>query len=102
MLRRILVEAVVFGALAVASTWPLALRLADAVPFGGDRAPTVAFFCLWELSWNLDRLPHLFAGYWDAPIFHPAPYTFALSEPMPLQGSAAAPVTFAGGLLVTA
>jgi len=102
MLRRMLVEAAVFGALAVASTWPLALRLADTVPFGGDRAPTVAFFCLWELGWNLDRLPHLFAGYWDAPIFHPAPYTFALSEPMPLQGIAAAPVTFAGGSLVTA
>jgi hypothetical protein len=101
-LRRMLVEAAVFGGLAVASTWPLALRLAEAVPFGGDRAPTVAFFCLWELGWNLDRLPHLFAGYWDAPIFHPAPYTFALSEPMPLQGIAAALVTLVGGSLVTA
>jgi hypothetical protein len=101
-LRRLLVEVAVFGALAVGSTWPLALRLGEVVPFGGDRAPTVAFFCLWELGWNLDRLPHLFAGYWNAPFFHPEPLTFALSEPMPLQGMAAAPVFYAGGSLVTA
>jgi hypothetical protein len=100
-LRR-LVEIAAFGALAVGSTWPLARHLGDAVPVGGDRAPTVAFFCLWELGWNLDRLPHLFAGYWNAPFFHPEPYTFALSEPMPLQGIAAAPVFYAGGSLVTA
>jgi hypothetical protein len=101
-MRRKLVEIAAFGALAIGSTWPLALRLGDTVPFGGDRAPTVAFFCLWELGWNLDRLPHLFAGYWNAPFFHPEPYTFALSEPMPLQGIAAAPVFYAGGSLVTA
>jgi len=100
MLRRMLVEAAVFGALA--SRPPGHSRCA-----GGRGAVRWTAPQRWRSSacgagLDLDRLPHLFAGYWDAPIFHPDPYAFALSEPMPLQGIAAAPVTFAGGSLVTA
>ncbi len=49
---------------------------------------TVPRFNLWTLSWTADRLPHGFAGWWDAPIFWPQPGTFAFSEPQPLTGVA--------------
>lgn len=63
-------------ALAVAWTWPLALRPATtmAAPFGDP------LLNAWILGWGADRLPHGLAGLWSPPIFHPYPDTLAYSE----------------------
>jgi hypothetical protein len=50
----------------------------------------------WALWWTADRAAAGFRGYWDAPIFFPTRQTFALSEPMPLAGLAAAPFLWLG------
>jgi len=65
MLRRMLVEAAVFGALRSRPPGTRVDAWRTRLPFGGDRAPTVAFFCLWELA-EPRPAAHLFAGYWDA------------------------------------
>ncbi len=71
-------------ALAVAATWPLARRMHDSLPLGQEPVATVPLFVTWSIWWNCDRVQHGHADYWQAPIFHPAPDTFALSEPLPL------------------
>jgi len=60
-----------FGALAVVWTWPLALHATTHLPLGTESSATVPLFNLWTLRWNADRLAHGYAGYWDAPIFFP-------------------------------
>jgi hypothetical protein len=77
---------------AVVLTWPLVLHLGDEIPLGTESSGTVPLFNLWTLRWNADRVAHAFHGYWDAPIFHPAAGTFALSDPQPLTGLAFAPL----------
>lgn len=72
----------------VLSTWPLAMHLEDALPLGSERSATIPYFNLWTLGWNADRLAHGYDDYWNAPIFHPTPGTFALSDPQPLTGVA--------------
>jgi hypothetical protein len=67
------------------------LHLADSIPLGSERSPTVPLFNLWSLGWNVDRLQHGFQGYWDAPIFYPVRGSFAFSEPQPLSGLMSAP-----------
>jgi hypothetical protein len=52
--------------------------------------------------WNTDRIGHLYSGYWQAPIFHPAHDAFALSEPQPLAGLFAAGVVATGAPLLAA
>lgn len=71
---------------AVVCTAPLAWHL-DRLPLGDEPVATVPRFNLWTLSWTADRLPHLLAGWWDAPIFWPVRGTFAFSEPQPLTGA---------------
>jgi hypothetical protein len=86
-----------FAAVALLVTWPLGAHLTTHLPLGTVRVPTVALFNLWTLEWNADRLGHGYANYWNAPIFHPTPLAFALSEPQPLTGVAFALVrAFAG------
>ena len=85
------------GCVAIALTWPLALHLGHRIPTGSEPSATVPLFNLWTLRWNADRLAHGLAGYWDAPIFHPEPGTFALSDPQPLTGLVAAPLTWLSG-----
>ena len=64
-----------FLALAVAWTWPLATRLSWRIPHDpGD--PVLNTWILW---WNTQALPFT-SAWWNAPIFHPMPGAFALSE----------------------
>ena len=78
-------------ATALVQTAPLGLHLTTCIPFGNYPAPTVPRFVLWILWWNSDRLLHGYRGYWQAPIFYPAPYSFAYSEPLWLTGLVASP-----------
>ncbi len=73
-------------AILVTSLWSVRTVL----PFAGSLIPTsssgigtVPLFNAWTIMWNADRLRGGLAGYWDAPIFHPAPGAFAFSEPQP-------------------
>lgn len=79
------VAALMAGA-AVLVSWPLASHLGTHLPIGTELHPTVLWFNLWTMEWNADRLLHGYADYWNAPIFHPTPLSFALSEPQPLTG----------------
>ncbi|MEM8960027.1 MAG: hypothetical protein AAGD38_00990 [Acidobacteriota bacterium] len=81
---------------ALAITWPLAQQLDEGIPLGTEPVVTVPIFNLWSLAWNVDRLPHLYDGYWHAPIFHPTTHAFALSEPQPLTGLLASLLTAIG------
>jgi hypothetical protein len=65
-----------FVALAIAWTWPLALRPGStmAAPFGDP------LLNAWILGWDADRLRHGLHGLWTAPPFYPYPDTLAYSE----------------------
>lgn len=91
----------VFLLLALAATWPLAASPASRLPMGTETAATVPLFNLWTVWWNADRAAAGYAGYWDAPIFHPQKDAFAFSEPMPLS-IVAAPVIWISGNRVLA
>jgi hypothetical protein len=95
-------ELFLYAALALAWTWPLGRVLANAIPIGSEPAATVPLLNLWTMWWNADRIEHLYADYWEAPIFHPAPHSFALSEPQPLAGAFAAACAAAGAPLLAA
>ena len=86
-----------YAAVSVALTWPLALHVGDRLAYGAEPTTTVPLFNLWTLRWNQDRLGHGLSGYWDAPIFHPASGSFALSEPQPLTGLVFAPISWVTG-----
>lgn len=73
---------------ALALVGPLLPHLTERLPLGIEDTPTVPWFNLWTLLWNQRSLGHAYAGYWDAPIFHPTAGSFALSEPQPLTGLA--------------
>lgn len=66
-------------AIAIALTWPLAMRL-DRLALGTESSTTVPAFNAWTLAWTADRVPHLLDGWWDAPIFWPTDGAFARSE----------------------
>lgn len=89
-----------FVALAVAITWPLASRVESGLPLGSEDIATVPLFNLWTLAWNAEHLGQ--AGYWQAPIFHPARDAFAYSEPQPLTGGVAMLLTALTGSVVAA
>ncbi len=73
----------VYLAVALVATWPLVMSLGSAISHGCEAEATVPLLNLWTLWWNADRAAHGFAGYWTAPIFHPARGTFAFSEAQP-------------------
>jgi hypothetical protein len=75
-------------------TWPLVYWLQDGLPNGTETPGTVAYFNLWTLRWNQQQIGDLYRHYWDAPIFHPVPGAFALSEPQPLTGLVFAPIAW--------
>src|SRR5260370_39421569 len=77
---------------ALAGTWPLAINLTTAIPEGTEHEATVSIFSLWGLWWTANRVAYGFAGYWDAPFFHPAMGVTTYSEPFPLAGLAVAPL----------
>jgi hypothetical protein len=80
--------------LSLAMTWPLATGLGRDVP--GDLGDSL--FNMWILSWGAGHLPGLLTGaiswqaFWNGNIFHPEPYTLALSEHMFAQALLVAPV----------
>ncbi len=71
---------------AIVLTWPAVARIGSAIPAGTESVSTVPLFNLWTLGWNVDRVGHLWSGYWNAPIFEPDPGSFARSDPQPLTG----------------
>jgi len=73
---RIAACGVAFVAAAVAATWPLVLRLGDALP----AEPRDPLLNAWILAWDADRAAHGFRGLWDAPILYPYKLTLAFSE----------------------
>ncbi|MEM9558412.1 MAG: hypothetical protein AAGC60_29440 [Acidobacteriota bacterium] len=83
-------SALLFAVVAVAVTWPLASDLDAGIPLGTETVATVPLFNLWTLAWNVESIGRGYSGYWQAPIFHPSPDAFALSEPQPLTGLLAA------------
>lgn len=87
---------------AIVLTWPLAVQLQSGIPLGTETVATVPLFNLWTLAWNVESVSRSYEGYWQAPIFHPAPHTFALSEPQPLTGLAAAALSWVVGSVLGA
>ncbi|MEM8995620.1 MAG: hypothetical protein AAGF23_12615 [Acidobacteriota bacterium] len=71
---------------AVVVTWPLAQGPGNGLPLGTEPVATVPLFNLWTLAWNAESVSRGLDGYWQAPIFHPAPDAFAFSEPQPVLG----------------
>ena len=65
-----------FGTVAVATTWPLVLRLGDALPVSSSDPLLNTVI----LAWDADRLLHGLQGWWDLPIFHPYTNVLAFSE----------------------
>lgn len=90
-----------FAVLAVVVIFPTLQQLNTTLPTGPTRVATVPLFNAWTIWWNIDRAAHGFAGYWQAPIFHPAKGTFAFSEPQPAT-LLVAPVYWASGSLIVA
>src|SRR5579862_741512 len=88
---------VLYLAVGLVQTAPLALHLTTSIPFGNDTVPTIARLNLWTLWWNADRLRHGYRGYWDAPIFYPERDALAYSEPQWLTGLVAAPLWWLTG-----
>ncbi len=95
LMSRARVQVPFHALVALVLTWPLAGHLTDSVPLGVETVGTVPLFNLWTLRWNQDQVGDLFRHYWDAPIFHPTPGAFALSEPQPLTGLFFAPISWA-------
>jgi hypothetical protein len=81
---------------ALVATWPLLPAIASALPLGTEHEATVPLFNLWTLWWDADRVPHGFAGLWNAPIFHPLEGTFTFSEPQIVQGVTLSPLWWMG------
>ena len=73
--------AVIYATLAIWSTWPLARYLTTCLPTGTSDSLTVPLFNLWTIWWNAEGFWQGNNSYWNAPIFHPTPNTFAFSEP---------------------
>ncbi len=90
-----------FVVLAVVVVFPTLQQLHSTLPTGPTGVATVPLFNTWTIWWNIDRAAHGFAGYWQAPIFHPSAGTFAFSEPQPAT-LLVAPVYWATGSLIIA
>lgn len=94
--QRWYVEAALYTAVAIASTWPLVTEIGSAIPLGIEVVGVVPLYSLWILWWHADRLAAFGDGYWDAPMFHPHEDVLGFSEPMFLQGWGVAPLWWAG------
>lgn len=77
---------------AVTMTWPLATRMRGSIPLGTEQEATQPVFAIWQLWWIADRFANGFAGYLDAPIFHPNQDVTTYTEPILLLGLGVAPL----------
>ena len=66
-----------FGAVATAATWPLVLRIGDALPISLGDGPLLNTLIL---AWDADRLLHGLRGWWDLPVSYPYTHVLAFSE----------------------
>lgn len=71
----------------------MATRYDTALALGTEPTATVPMLNVWTIGWNVDRLRHGYQHYWDAPIFFPIRDALALSEPLPLAGILAWPMS---------
>lgn len=79
-------------ALSLLLTWPLALHLGDGLPGLGD-----ALLQAWTIAWNTHAFTTNPGAVWDAPIFHPYPSTLAYTDNHLLLSAVMAPLTMATG-----
>ena len=86
-----LLPLVLYAALAVVMTWPLALRLTTAVADLGD--PILNVFII---DWDCHALLHAPLHIFDPPVFYPAKYPLAYSENMIAIAAAVLPFHAAG------
>lgn len=99
---RLPVVALGYAALAIAFTWPLALGLGRDVP--GDLGDSL--LNMWILAWGAGHAPGLLTGatswaaFWNAGIFHPEPYSLALSEHLFAQVLQVAPIYYLTGNII--
>src|SRR6516165_2672451 len=87
--KPVLAALVAYSALTIAYTWPLPRHVLHGVAHDlGD--PILNTWILW---WTTQAVP-LTAHWWNAPIFFPAPWTFAFSEHLLGLAPIAAPIIF--------
>lgn len=82
MARRFLIVLSIATAMAVITTWPLAIRSDQGIPNRAGASATVPIFNLWTVGWNVECVLSGWSRVWDAPHFHPTKKTLALSEPL--------------------
>jgi hypothetical protein len=90
--RPFLRAALLYAALTAILTFPVLGGIGSVIPHD-DADPILN---TWILSWNAGHVP-LTAGWWNAPIFHPATGMLALSEHLLGLVPLAAPVAWLGG-----
>jgi hypothetical protein len=96
--RRHLATLLLFAALAVVHTWPLAQA-----PGKWSRIDNADFeLNAWILAWVVHQAPRDPVHLFDANIFYPEPRTLAFSEHLVPQALLAAPVIWSGGSAVLA
>ena len=83
VLQRFAVMAVIFSGVAIWSVWPMPRTMGSQIPTSQEGIATVPLFNAWTIAWNGHCVQRGMKGYWNAPIFHPLPKAFALSEPQP-------------------
>src|SRR5688572_28826347 len=84
--RAVALATLAYSVLTIAYSWPLPMRMHDIAHDAGD--PVLNAWILW---WTTQAVP-LTAAWWNAPIFYPAPGTFAFSEHLLGQAPIAAPL----------
>ncbi|MDP6945315.1 MAG: hypothetical protein QF464_14300, partial [Myxococcota bacterium] len=92
----VLLLSLLYGGMAVWTTWPLVLTADDGLPLGTYENATVPYTMAWSLWWTGKALGGGLLSYFHAPIFHPMEYAFALSEPVPFLGLLLAPLSSIG------
>jgi hypothetical protein len=93
--RQHVAVAIAFTAIWLVQAWPLPLQLGSVLP----NDPGDPVLNTWILWWNAQALP-LTSGWWNGPMFHPAPGSLAFSEILlglsivasPLQWLGASPI----------
>src|SRR5688572_21522230 len=83
---------VLFAGFAGLQTWPLVTDVAHLSR--NDNADTI--LNEWILAWMAHQLPRDPSRLFSANIFHPEPYSLALSEPLVVQGVLGAPMFWLG------